>query len=244
MREPKHSKKFFLTAALCNAQLQMPMPVFTQMVIDIATEHANILDIGYTYMISHNAAWVLSRVTAQMERFPRFNETFSMTTWIISLNRFYSERAIRFDDDEGNVIGWVRTTWVAIDIASRRPINLLTLFPDGVPMPEMDMPLEPPPRIPRLEQADLSREHVFLASDIDCNRHVNTNRYVEQIINQWDLDFYDSHSISLFDITFHAEALFGEKVTVRHHIDGDDAIAQIENADGKILTAAHIVFKS
>lgn len=243
MSEPKHSKKIFLTAALCNAQLQMPMPVFTQMVIDIATEHANILDIGYTYMISHNAAWVLSRATAQMERFPRFNETFSMTTWIISLNRFYSERAIRFDDAEGNVIGWVRTTWVAIDITTRRPVNLLTLFPDGVPMPEMDMPLESLPRIPRLEQADLSREHTFLASDIDCNRHVNTNRYVEQIINQWDLDFYDSHSISLFDITFHAEALFGEKVIVRHHIDGSDAIAQIENADGKILTAAHIIFK-
>ncbi len=238
-----HSKSVFLTAALCNAQLEMPMSVLTQMVIDIATEHANILDIGYTRLIKNNAAWVLSRIIVDMKRMPHYNETFSMTTWIISLNRFYSERAIRFTDVENNVLGYVRTTWVAIDIEKRRPVNLTALFPEGVPMPEMEFPVEQQGKVHKIEHSTQSRFHTFLASDIDCNRHVNTNRYVEQVINQFPLDFYDANRISFFDITFHAEALFGEKVCVSSLIDEDEAIVEITDCNSKLCTAAKLKFE-
>lgn len=237
-----HTKSVFLTAALCNAQLEMPMPVLTQMVIDIATEHANILNIGYARLVTSGAAWVLSRITVDMNRFPHYNEAFSMTTWIISLNRFYSERAIRFDDDKGNTLGYVRTTWVAIDIKERRPVNLVKLFPEGVPMPQIEMPLAAQGRIPRIENVTGVRSHTFLTSDIDCNRHVNTNRYVEQIINCFDLEFYDEHRIAFFDISFHAEALYGEKVNITHTIDNARSIIEITDHNDKLCTSAIIHF--
>lgn len=241
--QPVHSKKVFLTAAMCNAQLELPLSSFTQMVIDIATEHANILDIGYTRMLRDNATWVLSRLVVEMERFPRYNETFSITTWILTLNKYYSDRAIRFDDENGNPIGFVRTTWVAIDVNTRRPVNLNSLFPDGVPMPEIDFPIEPQPRIARIDLPQAVRSHTFLTADIDCNRHVNTNRYVEQIINQWDLAFYDDNRICRFDVTFHAEALFGEAVTLQSTLTGSDATVEIINSQGRLCTAAAILFE-
>lgn len=237
-----HTKSVYLTAALCNAQLEMPMPVLTQMVIDIATEHANILNIGYARLVTSGAAWVLSRITVDMNRFPHYNESFSITTWIISLNRFYSERAIRFDDEKGNVLGYVRTTWVAIDIKERRPVNLVKLFPEGVPMPDIEMPLAAQGRIPKVEADAGARSHTFLTSDIDCNRHVNTNRYVEQIINCFDLDYYDAHRIAFFDISFHAEALYGEKVNISHTIENENAVIEITDHNDKLCTSAIINF--
>ena len=238
-----HSKKVFLTAAMCNAQLELPLSSFTQMVIDIATEHANILDIGYTRMIRDNTAWVLNRVVVEMNRFPHFNETFNITTWILTLNKYYSDRAVRFDDENGNPIGFVRTSWVAIDINTRRPVNLNNLFPDGVPMPEMVFPIEPQPRVARIDSPQFVRNHTFLTADIDCNRHVNTNRYVEQIINQWDLAFYDENRISRFDITFHAEALYGEAVTLQSLLAVNEATVEIINSQGRLCTAAAIRFE-
>lgn len=239
---PFHTKTVFLTAAACDAQLEMPLPAFTQAVIDIATEHANILGIGFDRMIKDNAAWVLSRVSSVMKNYPACNEEYTMTTWITTLNRICSERYVRFDNARGETLGYVRTVWAAIDVDRRRPVNLLTLFPDGLPMPDIAKPDLTLGRIPRVENPDIIRQHRFLAADIDCNRHVNTNRYVEQVINQWSVDFYDIHRVERFDIVFHAEALYGEEVKVVSRQEENTGTVEIIAPDGRLCTQSQIVF--
>ena len=59
---------FRQTAADCNAQSQLPLPLIVQRVIDIATYHANHLNIGFDRLERENKRWVLTRLTIEMAR--------------------------------------------------------------------------------------------------------------------------------------------------------------------------------
>ena len=53
METPKeYIHRYFLTAGECNAQKEMSISLLTQRVIEVATEHANILGVGYADLVS------------------------------------------------------------------------------------------------------------------------------------------------------------------------------------------------
>ena len=78
-------------------------------IIDIATAHANSLGIGNPSMAAMNRGWVLSRITLEMEGYPRVDSTYTLTTWVESWTRHFSERIIMIADENGNPYGFCRT---------------------------------------------------------------------------------------------------------------------------------------
>ena len=80
-------------------------------------------------------------------------------------------------------------------------------------------------------------------TDIDFNRHVNTVRYICALLNAWQLDWYEHHRISRFDIAFVKEAYFGQKATIA--VDDADPLccpAEIV-VDSEPVCKAKIIFK-
>ena len=203
----------FHSAAECNAQSEMSLPMLTQRLIDAATAHANVLGVGYADLVKDNIGWVLSRISVEMTRYPGINETYSITTWIEGLNRRFSARNFMITDASGNVMGYARSIWVAIDFSTRRPADISAMLGKIVPSDRI-CPIEPLPRLPEIESPERVVNHKFRFSDIDFNRHVNTCRYIETIINQWGVDFYDRNLITRFDIVFLSEIHFADDVEI------------------------------
>lgn len=230
-----YTKNFFLTAGRCNAEGVLPLQSLVQCLIDIATEHANSINIGYDRLIRHNCTWVLSRIAIEMESYPGINNGFSITTWIVKSNRLYSDRAFRITDSNGNVTGYALTTWVAIDISERKGANLDKIFEEGLPDTGVTPPVLPLKRHSAISNPDCVIPYTFRYTDIDCNRHVNSTRYVELVLNSFDLDFFDAHTFSRIEIAYHAEAYFGQQVNVIKESEGTDIRADITR-DGDILT--------
>ena len=121
-REYTHS--YYLTAARCNAQSELSVAKLAQQVIETATTHANNLGVGYERLIRDGYAWVLSRLTFEMARYPHMHEHYTLTTWIEGFNRHFSERNFVVASESGETLGHVRSVWVAIDIASSGPPTL------------------------------------------------------------------------------------------------------------------------
>lgn len=111
-----YSKSWLLTPGECNCEKEMSVWLMTERIIDVATEHANSWGVGYARLILDNQAWVLSRVAIEMKRWPKVNETYTLSTWVEDYNRHFSERNIEVTDTDGNVIGHARTVWVVIDL--------------------------------------------------------------------------------------------------------------------------------
>ena len=220
--------EYFLVASHCNAQKELSISVLAEQMIDVAVEHANSIDIGYSRLQTINALWVLSRVTIELERLPRIEERYTLITWVESFHRMFSSRNFVILGGDGSEIGHARTLWVAIDKDTRRPTDLTSLVEGRDLESERECPVVQRGKLREFRQGDDMDHYTFQTTDIDFNRHVNTVRYIELVINRWSLDFYDRHRIRLFDINFRNEAHYGDRAIIRMQRAQDGAMIEID----------------
>lgn len=218
---PIFTDTWFLPAGECDAQGRMPLPLIATRIIDIATAHANALGIGYADLIKHNIGWVLSRLSIEMLAYPAINSDYTLTTWIESINRRFSERNFALSCD-GRTVGYARSVWAAIDFEHRTAADLSVLDLERCPIGDLDCPIAKSPRIPALPPEAACEGYRFRYCDLDFNRHVNTVRYLELLMDAWDLDWYDGHEIARVDLQFSHECRFGEEVKVVKALTGKD----------------------
>lgn len=247
-----HTSRYFLTAGECNAEGKLPLTLLVRQCIDVATMHANILGVGYDRLIADGMAWVLSRISLSMSEWPGINSRYSISTWVESYNRRFSERLFEINidiDGREHTIGYGRSVWMAIDIMRRQSgsIEALDILKDVAIKRECDIDAWRPVAI-NADSPDVSvSEYTFRYTDCDFNRHVNTARYIEVLLNRWPLEWHDTHRIDRFDIAFMHEAYYGETAQVVSlppaQTDTPAALwlSQINGPDGTPLTRARFI---
>lgn len=205
------SHEFYLTAAEVNAQREMPLSRIVTLIIDTATGHANAIGIGFDRMISYGISWVLSRLTIDLKETPSVNRRYRIDTWIENLNRMFSERDFELVDVEtGEAIGWAHSTWMAINMDTRRPSDLTMLSEMKECVNGRPYPLDKGGKLLPVQEAMVEHEYRFAVSDIDVNCHVTTRRYIDLITDLWPLEQYDANRVVRFEIAFKREAHYGE----------------------------------
>lgn len=232
-----YRREWFLTAGETDARGLMPVTLIAARAIEIATLHANSLNIGYSNLAEHRLGWVLARLTIEVTRYPAINETYSMETWIEGYNRYFSDRCYLMLDSEGRPAAHIRSVWVAIDMATRSLADLTELERECFPVATRECGVAKSPKPAAARGAEPERaDYTFRYCDIDFNRHVNTIRYLDLVLNLRPLEFYDSHDIVRLDASFDHECYFGEHVsllTAPARRDPEARITEIMRADGK-----------
>lgn len=244
----EYTHDFCLTAAQCNAQREVAPATLVQQIIDVATEHADILDIGFERMGQNSTLWVLSRVAYDIKRYPGILEPYTITTWIEGYSKLFSDRNFAIRAADGELLGYARTVWMAIDKNTRRPTDLSSVANSEVVRPDIECGMERPGKIRFPKEHRDPWPYRFGASDIDFNRHVTSRRYVELVIDQLPLDVYDRYLLQRFEIAYSHESLCGERVNV---VSGADpasgaVVSAIEGADDvqKCITRARFVSRA
>lgn len=240
MKDSIFKQDYFLTAGECDATGHLPVTLLTERIIEIATGHANRLGIGYANLVKEGIGWVLSRLSIEMYSYPGINDSYSITTWIESFTRHFSERNMVVNDGGGNVIGFARTVWAPIDFKTRGLADL-TRFMDDAPTGNLECPIERFPKIRKPRNPDITREYEFRYCDLDFNRHVNTVRYISLLLNQWPLECFDKKTVRRFDIGFAKECYFSQRVAINIESEGDISECELER-DGERVLAARIVW--
>ena len=211
--EKLYSKNYYLNAGECNTEGELPMWALVGHIIEVATLHANSWGVGYAHLIKHNQAWVLSRVTVEMQRYPRVDEHYTITTWIEDYNSYFSQRNFEIQDAEGHSLGFVRTIWMVIDLAKRTGADIADLSYLHENVSNRPCPIEPQERLRPLSGGETTTHRVSY-TDCDFNRHMNTVRYVELLMNQFDLSFFDKFHLQRVELAFLKETRYGEEVTL------------------------------
>lgn len=238
MIEPIYSHTYQLTAGEAGPESCMPLALLAGRVIEVATEHANALRIGYEQLIAREIGWVLSRMSIEVLRYPEINEEYTVTTWIESYNRRFSERCFIIKDAGGCAVAYVRTVWAAIDMRSRALADLSEVEPEALPCADIECPVGRVGRIVIVNDADCEREsYTFRYSDLDFNRHVNTVRYLDLILNHWQLGHYDCMAVGRLDIIFSHECYFGDTVELFVANDGDVSLCELRRGGCRAVAA-------
>lgn len=208
----EYVNEFYLTAAEVNAQEEMPLSRLVTLIIDTATGHANSLGFGYAHMMEINTSWVLSRLSVDIKSMPGVNRAYRLITWVSSVNRIYSERLFELKDaatDE--TLAWAHTTWMAIDMDSRRPTDLSRHQALVDIVTEREFGGDKGGKLLPVGAEASGYTYIFKVSDIDVNRHVTTRRYIDLITDLWPLDKYAESRVSRFEIAFKHEARYAEE---------------------------------
>lgn len=215
---------YFLTPAECNPEGRMPITLLINRLIEVATLHANDLGIGYDALVGRHETWVLSRVAVEMSLYPGVNSHYTVRTWVCSVNRLFSERDFEILLGDGTVIGHARTVWAVMNTETRAVADISqfewirNMVPDGKTCP-INKPARPLP----VSTPTRTETYRFTYCDLDVNRHVNSSRYIELLLNQWSLEFHDLNRLTRFEIAYMHEACFDELVEVRLAESGTDA---------------------
>lgn len=250
--ENEYSETFFLSAGEVNAEQELSLMVLTAKIIDVATAHANRLGIGNATMTSFNGGWVLSRLSVELEDYPRVNDTYTLTTWVESWNRHFSERAFLISGSDGHVYGYARTVWMVIDTVTRAGVSLDRL-PFDMSMAgtrECPMSRQARHRLPAPDEV-APRRYTFKYCDLDSYRHVNTVRYLVLLLNSFTLEDFDAAQVSRFELSFMREARYGMSVDILRADEGESSagvpertsLALVDCDGGLPLLSARFCFR-
>lgn len=235
--EAIYSEKFFLSAGEANAEGEMSLPLLVAKLIDIATAHANSLHFGNPDMTEHNAGWVLSRIALQMERYPKANEQYMLSTWVERWTRRFSVRCFMVSDAEGRPLGYARSVWMILSTVTREslPLSIFDFKPElelRDKCPAIDTEKHRP-----LDPDTATAHYTFRYCDLDFYRHVNTVRYVSLLLNQFSLEEMDSAMVRRLEMSFMQEGHYGETVEIRRQGHDFALVGQ----DGRDILFARII---
>lgn len=236
-----YQHSYELTAAQCNAQGELAPAQLVQQIIEVATEHADRLGVGFKDLEKTGTLWVLSRIAFEMNAYPRLMDRYTLSTWIEGYNRHFSERNIEIRHSDGHILGYARTIWVAIDLSTRRPADLSAISYISDTVLDRPCPIEKQGKIRPIEPPQIVHEYTFRVSDIDINRHVNSTRYVELIMNQMNLADFDEFYLHRFEIEYKQEAHYDETVEVDSALTPDGLITRLAIGPRTISIARSIM---
>jgi len=190
------------------------LPVLWSFMQETAWHHAEHLRLGYSDLMEHQYFWVLSRLSIQMEDYPRWGDQIKVKTWLTGTGRLFALRKFSIADSKGKVIGAANSAWLVLDLESRKPQKIGPVFKhiehlfDGLPVPEE------PEKIPGPAHPKMEKSYTVRYSDIDMHHHVNNIKYIEWILDSFPFEVNQTHQIHSFEINFLAESSCGNAIAI------------------------------
>lgn len=188
---------------------------FMDLAQEAANLHATRLGFGYDEMIESKSAWVLSRMRVVFEDTPKWREEVSLMTWHKGLDRLFFLRDFLMTDKEGNPKIKATTSWLVINLQTRRLVRDPKLLDDGTIC--SDNVLENPADkvvMPKDAEPQLIVEHVVGYSDLDMNGHANNARYMQWAMDAVNYEISSVKPVKEFTINFNHEVKPQETVSI------------------------------
>ena len=236
----------------CDFGLQLFMGHLGNHLLNAADFHSNDRGFGMIYLKTVNKAWVLSRLAIEMERMPRAYDRFWVETWVESAMRYFTNRNFAITGLDGQVYGYGRSVWAMIDTETRQPQNIMEVHNGSISdyvEREKPCPIARSSRVQMTTDAPLVRTIDTYYNDVDMNGHINSVKYIEHVLDLWDLEWYKAHRLRRFEVAYVAEShqgdrlsLFREKTPNADASASEDYCIRISKDDGTEVVRSRVLF--
>ncbi|AWA30076.1 acyl-[acyl-carrier-protein] thioesterase [Flavobacterium magnum] len=207
-----------------------------------AAYHAEKGGISFSEMQQFSQAWVLSRMRVEVLRLPKWKETVTVKTWIVSLENSRSVRALEVYGETGEKLVGCETYWAVFNTRIRRPEALALPHEHYHKYTDVFATTQRVSKIMFFESVKAVRKHKVVVSDLDIVNHVNNVKYLE-----WCLDTLDPHilldsQVNAFEMNFMKELMLGEEVCIEEMKTDKNPIFSISR-EGKSCFALELELK-
>ena len=188
--------------------------------LNAADFHSNDRGFGMNYLMPRHKTWVLSRLAIEMTEMPKSYDRFVVETWCESAMKYFTSRDFKIcgkssSSEEAKVYGYGKSVWAMIDTETRQPVDIFEIH-DGLIKEYIDSekpcPIQASSRVKMGKNAKLVRTIDTYYHDVDVNGHINSVKYIEHILDLFDLDYYKTHFLQRFEIAYVAESHQGDQL--------------------------------
>lgn len=184
-----------------------------QFLQDLASDNAEILGFGYSYIIKNNLAWFLLKYHMEFEDYPENIYNLKIKTEARGYNKLFAFRDFALYDGE-KLLGRISSTWSLVDLTSKNIVPVPKVLSENQYMQkyekrENDLIYK---KIKLIEQINKEQIYDIRFDDIDINKHVNNANYIIWALESLDFDFRASKKLKTLDIAFKKEIKFGNKI--------------------------------
>ena len=218
---------------------------------EMANRHASVLGFGYDDLIGSRTAWVLARMYIRFIDLPLWRNDVTLTTWhkglnrlflwerLVSqnlfmvspcslqiLNRLFFLRDFRMTDQQGNVRVEATTSWIVLNLDTRRLVRDPKLMDEGTKCSEnaVEQPADKV-QLPKDAQMEFVMEHTVSYSDVDLLGHTNNAMYMHWAMDAVPYEITSQHPLKEVTINFNHETRAGEKVSIyRTSLQAEDGL--------------------
>jgi len=153
---------------------------------------------------------------------------------------------------DGTPYGYARSVWAMIDMETRRPSDLLTLY-DGdilnyvVSEEENHCPIAGHGRF-RFREPQLVRTIPTYYSDVDINGHINSIKYIEHILDLFPIECFRDQRLQRFEIAYKAESYLGDSLSFyTQEVDANETDIEVrkgvtDTSEGEVVCQAKVRF--
>lgn len=246
MMEKIDSHKVFVEPFHVDFTGRIFMGVLGNHLLNAAGNHSSRRGWGIGALNETRHTWVLSRLSVEMTEMPRQNEHIEIRTWVESVMKLFTNRNFSIHRADGTPLGYARSVWAMIDMKTRRPCDLLSLY-DGdilnyvVSEEENECPIEGHGRF-RFREPELVRTLDVRYSDIDINRHVNSIKYMEHILDLFSREELE-RGLRRFEIAYKAESRMGD--TLSFYVqrgEGGETDVEVRRGGEDVVCQARVIF--
>lgn len=183
--------------------------------LNAADFHSNDRGYGMNYLMPRHKTWVLSRLAVEMVEMPKSYDKFFVETWVESAMKYFTSRNFKICGKDEKVYGYGKSVWAMIDTETRQPVDIFEIN-DGLIKEyietEKPCPIAASSRVKMSKEAKLVRTIDTYYNDVDVNGHINSVKYIEHILDLFDIDYYLTHFLQRFEIAYVAESHQGDKL--------------------------------
>ena len=187
-------------------QGKVPIPMIGNYLLHAASVHAGNRGFGYSEMTEKRTAWVLSRLAIEVMEYPVLSGESVVYTWVDEVNRLFTSRCFELQRG-GKTFGYARSIWAAIDLETRRP-TVLDLAGINAYISDRPCPIDKPGKILPVENKTEAVPYRVKYSDLDINGHLNSIKYMEHLLDMFDIEMFRSKEVSRFEIAYQSEGKY------------------------------------
>ncbi|MCL1904102.1 MAG: thioesterase [Oscillospiraceae bacterium] len=214
---------------------------------DVATEHADILKIGYDDMRARGLGWVMIRMSFKVYQSPKVCDVLTVRTFPEKPKSADVNRGYYILNKNGDIIIAASSKWCVLNLERQRIQRCTPIF-------EQFSDNEFIPKAP-FEDANYKIDDIIKygtpscetlvqavqITDLDYNGHMNNARYGDAILNICDPDFLREYIPSRIDINFMSQLFLKDSLEVYSTTPRQNA--DITYVEAKKVNCDEVVFR-
>ena len=234
---------FMAETFLTDAKGRLRPTTLCNYMLSCAGRHVDARGIGTTTSLG----WVLARLALHIGHTPMRGDRFRIETWIRNLYHGFTDRCIRVVDEQGKEIASMLTTFAMIDLKTRTAVDLngdIGLRLNECMLPDEPLAIKRIPPINRtaIEEVTFKRRPHY--SDIDCNGHMNSIRYLDHVLDALPIEYIESHNLTDFVAAYMKEGDRNEELSYGiKEIAPDNYLVRVTKESGIAAANFELKFK-